>query len=166
MVGVPAMLRRLPILNRPGPPSIVDAQARELFPTLREDLDFLDRWLVPHFAECDLAAQRQQNRHRREQLLLVAAGSVGAVLGAVQAALDDVEWPGLLVTLVAVLSAVFAQRVQHGQALPRYLDERARAERLRSVYFQYVVGVERYRGVQRRQRLRDDVAELMRKESA
>jgi SMODS and SLOG-associating 2TM effector domain 1 len=67
------------------------------------------------------------------------------------------------VTLVAVLSAVFAQRVQHGQALPRYLDERARAERLRSVYFQYVVGVDRYSGPQRRQRLREDISELMRK---
>src|SRR4051812_9044194 len=99
MTGTPAVLRRLPILNRPATPSIVDAQARELFPSLRDDLDFLEDALVPDFVECDLAAQREQNRHRRQQLLLVAAGSVGAILGAVQAALENATWPGLLVTL-------------------------------------------------------------------
>jgi Protein of unknown function (DUF4231) len=158
---VPALLRRLPIVNRPVETSIVADEAKTEFPQLREDLDFLDEWLLPRFKECDLKAQREQNRHRRQQLLLVAAGSLGAVLGAVQAALDHVKWPGLLVTLLAVLSAVFAQQVQHGQALPRYLDERARAERLRSVYFQYVVRVDRYGGRDRRQRLREDVAGLM-----
>jgi hypothetical protein len=154
-------MRRLPVMNRPVATPIVPADVRTEFPELREDLDFLDEWLVPRFAECDLKAQLEQNRHRREQLLLVGAGSLGAVLGALQAALAEVKWPGLLLSLVAVLSAVFAQRVQHGQALPRYLDERARAERLRSLYFQYVVRVERYRTTNRRQRLREDVAALM-----
>jgi Protein of unknown function (DUF4231) len=162
---VPAMLRRLPSFNRPKPTPIVEPSAADAFPELRDDLVFLDENLVPEFIESDLAALREQNRHRRQQLLLVAAGSLGAVLGAVQAAFVDVKWPGLLVTLVAVLSAVFAQRVQHGQALPRYLDERAKAERLRSVYFQYLVGVERYRGRDRRQRLRDDVAQLLAEQS-
>jgi hypothetical protein len=163
---VPALLRRLPIVNGPVETPIVPTEATTRFPELREDLDFLDEWLVPRFIECDLTAQRQQNRHRRQQLLLVAAGSLGAVLGAVQAALADDKWPALLVSLVAVLSAVFAQQVQHGHALPRYLDERARAERLRSVYFQYVVRVERYRGPSRRQRLREDVAALMNEKPA
>jgi hypothetical protein len=162
----PALLRRLPIVNRPVERPIVPAAVREEFPGLGEDLDFLDEWLVPRFTECDLRAQREQSRHRRQQLLLVAAGSVGAVLGAVQAALADATWPGLVVTLVAVLAAVFTQQVQHGRAVSRYLDERARAERLRSVYFQYVVRVDRYRGSKRRQQLREDVAELMRETSA
>ena len=162
----PALLRRLPIINRLVETPIVPARVRQEFPELSEDLEFLDEWLVPRFTECDLRAQREQNRHRRQQLLLVAAGSAGAVLGAVQAALADVTWPGLLVTLVAVLSAVFTQQVQHGRAVSRYLDERARAERLRSVYFQYVVRVDRYRGSERRQRLREDVAELMSETSA
>ncbi|MGZ4604076.1 MAG: DUF4231 domain-containing protein [Kineosporiaceae bacterium] len=151
----------MPSLNRPEPTPIVDRDAADEFPELREDLNFLAEKLVPEFVECDLAALREQNRHRRQQLLLVAAGSTGAVLGAVQAAFDDVRWPGLLVALVALLSAVFAQRVQHGRALPRYLDERAKAERLRSIYFQYLVGAKRFTGVGRRQRLRDDVAALL-----
>lgn len=158
---LPALLRRLPLLSPPTTTSIVPTEAKTRFGDLREDLEFLDEWLVPRFTECDLKAQREQNRHRRQQLLLVAAGSLGAVLGAVQAALDDAKWPGLLLSLVAVLSAVFAQQVQHGQALPRYLDERAKAERLRSVYFQYVVRVDRYQGPNRRQRLREDVAALV-----
>lgn len=162
---VPAMLRRLPSLDRPKPTPIVDAEVMDEFPALRKDLEFLEENLVPEFIECDLASLREQNRHRRQRLLLVVAGSVGAVLGAVQAALENVTWPGLLVTLVAVLSAVFTQRVQHGRALPRYLDERAKAERLRSVYFQYLVGVRRYTGDDRRQRLRDDVAQLLSQES-
>jgi hypothetical protein len=143
----------------------VDSRAAEEFPELREDLTFLEKNLVPEFLERDRAALGAQNRHRREQLLLVSAGALGAVLGAVQAAFDTAKWPGVLVTLVAVLSAVFAQRVQHGQALPAYLDERAKAERLRSVYFQYIVGVDRYRGKDRRQRLRDDVAQLLSEKS-
>jgi hypothetical protein len=130
----PAVLRRLPIVNTPVASPIVPRDARAQFPGLSDDLDFLEEWLVPCFTQCDLRAQREQNRHRREQLLLVGAGSLGAVLGALQAAFADVKWPGLLLTLVAVLSAVFAQRVQHGQSLSVYLDERARAERLRSLY--------------------------------
>lgn len=154
-------MRRLPVVNRPVASPIVPTEAKAQFPDLGDDLDFLEEWLVPRFTECDLRAQREQNRHRREQLLLVGAGSLGAVLGGLQAAFDHVKWPAVLLTLVAVLSAVFAQRVQHGQALPVYLDERARAERLRSLYFQYVVRVERYRAPNRRQRLREDVAALM-----
>jgi hypothetical protein len=158
---VPAMLRRLPSLNPPHPTPILPAGVSRQFPHLQEELQFLQDRLVPQFDECDLAALRAQNRHRREQLLLVAAGSVGAVLGAVQAAFADATWPALLVTLVAVLSAVYAQRAQHGRALPRYLDERAKAERLRSMYFQYLVGVAGYGGESRRQRLRDDVAQVL-----
>lgn len=157
----PAVVRRFPRLARPVPAPIVDDEARSRFPELEEDFRFLEDCLVPGFQECDLAALAEQNRHRRQQLLLVAAGSFGALLGAVQAAFSSHWAPAVLVTLVAVLSAVFAQRVHHGQALSLYLDRRAKAERLRSMYFQFLVQVGPYGGTDRRQTLRRDIAALL-----
>jgi hypothetical protein len=157
-----ALFRRLPSLRyRPPQWPIVPPEAGDEFAELRDDLTFLDAALLPKFRECDLTALVEQNRHRRQQLILLVAGAAGAVLGAVQAALSEFAWPGVLLALVAVLSAVFAQQVEHGRALQRYLDQRARAERLRSLYFQYLVRVDRYADAERKQRLRDDVAALL-----
>jgi hypothetical protein len=52
----PALLRRLPIVNRPVRAPIVPAEAKTEFPELREELEFLDEWLLPRFTECDLKA--------------------------------------------------------------------------------------------------------------
>jgi hypothetical protein len=166
-ITAPALFRRRPrFFYRPRSDPIVPPEAREEFPELREALDFLSQALEPEFDKCDMEALRQQNRYRRQQLFLLVAGATGAVLATVQAALTRFSWPGVLLALVGALSGVFAQRAERGGALQKYLDQRTRAERLRSLYFQYVVAVDRYAGDQRRQRLRDDVEAILTKDTA
>jgi hypothetical protein len=162
---VPAMLRRLPGLDRPKPTPIVDAEVRDEFPALRKDLEFLEENLVPEFIECDLALVAGAEPASSAAVAVGGRGVDRSGSRSCPGRVGERHVAGLLVTLVAVLSAVFTQRIQHGRALPRYLDERAKAERLRSVYFQYLVGVGRCTGDDRRQRLRDDVAQLLSQES-
>jgi hypothetical protein len=163
---VPALLRRLPLLKRARTAPIVDPATRAQFPELGNDLEFLDKVLVPKFAECDHIALVEQNRHRRQQLVLALAGSAGAVLGAVQAAHDALTWPGIALGLVTALSVAFARQVHSARSLQRYLDHRSKAERLRSLYFMYVLRVADYSGTERRQKLREDVKDLLTQEAS
>lgn len=163
----PALLRRRPrAAYRPASAPIVPPEAYERYPELREDLGFLAEVLEPEFSRCDVEALREQNRYRRQQLVLLIAGAAGATLGALQAALADTVWPGVALTLTSTLSGVFAQAVERGGALRRYIDQRTRAERLRSLYFQYVARIDRYAGDERRGRLRMDVEDVLTRDLA
>ena len=153
----PALLRRFPrLVLRADPAAIVAPGAADDLPERSDDFAFLDRVLLPRFQQSDEAALRAQNRHRRQQLVLLVAGSAGAVLGAVQAAVPA-PWPGIVLAAVTAASGVFALQVQRGDALRRYLRMRSRAETLRSLYFRYLLGLEPYDGPERRQALREAV---------
>ena len=135
-----AVLRRVPRLwegdTTVMPPVPVEDHKR--YPTLADDFTFLHEELVPAFLELDRRARREQNRFRRQQLLIFVGGSATTVLGAVQAALSDVAWPGFLVAVtgaaVGALTFVARQRGSHRT----YLHARLRAEQLRSLYFRYL----------------------------
>jgi hypothetical protein len=113
-----ALFRRLPKLcYRPASSPIATLADCEEFPDLRDDLHFLAEVLQPEFEKCDIEALREQNRYRRQQLILLAGGTIGAILGAFQAAFDKVTWLGLY--------------FQYVTRIDRYTSE-TRKERLRA----------------------------------
>lgn len=165
--GFPPLLRRLPSLFRgPAFNPIVPPGTRARFGDLEDDLRFLDDALGAAFEQCDLEALRQQSRYRRQQLLLLAGGVTGAIVGALQAVFTSQVWLGAAVAALALVSVWYARAIQRNQSLRHYVDERTRAERLRSLYFQYVTRVGRYAGETREAQLRADVAAVLAEELA
>jgi len=163
----PALFRRLPkLFYRPTSSPIGPPEDDQRYQDLWDELHFLARELKPDFEKCDIEALRQQNRYRRQQLILLAAGASGAILGAVQAAFTSLIWPGVLLALIGALSGWFVQTVERGHALQKYVDQRTRAERLRSLYFQYVTRVDRYSGDAGKERLRADIRAVVEKDLA
>lgn len=149
-----ALLRRLPRLWwRGGDVWLpVPEDQRAAYPTLADDLAFLDEHLGPAFVELDRVAQREQNRFRRQQLSILMGGAVTTVLGGVQAAFASAAWPGFLlaVTGAAVGSLSFVSRNRNSRG--RYLGARLRAEQLRSLYFAYLGRLDAYAHEQTRKR--------------
>lgn len=140
-----AALRRFPRLwwreTEVWPPVTPEEQAR--YANLADDFAVLDDELVPAFVELDGRAQREQNRFRRQQILIFLGGFVSTVASAAQAALVA-AWPGLVVAVtgagVATLTFVARQR----RSRRSYLHARLRAEQLRSVYFLFLGRVDRF----------------------
>jgi hypothetical protein len=117
---------------------------RVAFPELAEDFAFLDQELTPAFTELDLLAQREQNRYRRQRISLVAGALLTSVFGAVQAGLRGQAWPGIVVGLLAAAIAAVTATARQRDAQGAYLKARVKAERLRGLYFAYLVGLDAY----------------------
>jgi hypothetical protein len=72
-------------------------------------------------------------------VLAIVGGLLTTTLGAVQAWLQSAAWPGVVVaTLGAATSAITTVARRQG-SLHNCLSARIRAERLRSLYFEYLV---------------------------
>jgi hypothetical protein len=136
------LFRRLPKLFGAPTPTV-----DEDFPlptaeavSFADDLAVLDEALIDHFTELDRTAQIEQNRHRRQQVLLILGGLLTTAFGATQVALPDQRWPGIVVAGVAAGTSAVASIGRQSGALDGYLRNRLKAERLRSLYFTYLAG--------------------------
>lgn len=123
---------------RPDP--LLSRDAARRYPSLLQRMLDADRIVFRAFEACDVEAQEAQYRHRWFTILAIVGGLLTTVFGAAQAWLRTAMWPGLLVaTLGAATSALTALARREG-SLRAYLDARIRAERLRSLYFEYLAG--------------------------
>jgi hypothetical protein len=141
--------------------TVDDAVAR--WPLLTTELRDLEEVLVPVYQECSLAVGLEQNRHRRQQVLLLVGGLLTAAFGAVQAALSDSVWPGIVVAGVAAATSAVASIGRESGALDAYLSYRLRAEKLRSTYFTYLTRAEPASDTERREQrcwLQQQVVEI------
>jgi len=141
-----SLRRRIPVLSvfprlrfRPAsPPHPLTRSAVSRYPSLQPRLTEADKVIYPAYASCDEDAQAEQNRYRWLVVLSILGGLLTTTFGAVQAWLQSVAWPGIVVvTLGAATSAVTMVARRQG-SLDNYLTARIRAERLRSLYFQYL----------------------------
>jgi hypothetical protein len=162
----PAIIRRFPRLRyAPSSPPLVPPANRDAFPDLADDFAFLDRELMPTFAELDLRAQREQNRYWRQQVCLVAGALLISVFGALQAGLRAQVWPGLAVGLLAAAMGAVTATARQRDVQGAYLTARMKAERLRGLYFTYLTGLDAYGDPgSRRKALIADVAAVKRGE--
>jgi Protein of unknown function (DUF4231) len=159
----PAAFKRFPALRlRPQQAVIVPPELRARCPALEEDFAVLDRELLPRFQELDRTALQAQNQFRLEQVVLILGGVVAVVLGALQGALREAAWPGVVEALVGGLLAVVGVRTRELHAQRRYLTSRVKAERLRGEYFRFLGRVGEYAGADRNRRLAWQVASIYR----
>jgi hypothetical protein len=133
-----ALFSQLPRLQwRPGPSQpLVSESTLARCPDLHDDVELLQRELMPEFHALDQESLQTQNAFRLGQLALIAGGAIAAALGAAQAAVG-----GGVITL-AVLEAVVAGAlagltvyIRGRNAQREFFTSRLRAERLRAEYF-------------------------------
>ena len=146
----PTLLRRFPSLRAPGPSQpVLPADTATRYPALAEDVAVLERLVGEEFANSDHAALVEQNRYRRQQVVLALGAALLTGLGGLQAVMPDQRWPGIvLVVLGLVLTAVGRTAGELG-TFERFLDERVKAERLRAMHFRYLSRTGRYAGPDR-----------------
>lgn len=133
---------------------VLPSDTAKRYPSLAGDIALLESVVGPAFAESDRAALIQQNRYRREQVVLTLGAAALSGLGGLQAVMPHQRWPGLvLVAFGLALTALGRTAGEHG-TLNEFLDERIKAERLRAMHFRFLSRTGRYAGPDREITLR------------
>ncbi|MGR6917262.1 DUF4231 domain-containing protein [[Actinomadura] parvosata] len=146
----PPLLMRFPTLRAAGGSTpVIPPDRRPDYPGLAADFAFLDDELSPAFAEYDGQARRDQNRYRRQQVLILLGSAVITGLGGLQAVLPHHQWPAILLTIIGVALAASTRYARESETLDRYMAARAKAERLRALYFHYLSRTGPYAGEDR-----------------
>jgi hypothetical protein len=135
-----SLFKRLPYLRwRPKEgEQIVSPEVQANYPVFAEDFEQLEQKLMPHFRELDNEALHAQNQFRLEQVALIFGGALATTLGAIQAALAEAAWPGIVEAVLAAMLVAIALRVRALKAQERYFTNRLKAETLRGEYFLFL----------------------------
>jgi hypothetical protein len=153
----PAVFGSLPrLVYRPAERHpLVAPELRAAAPALAEDIDLLDRELLPEFHDLDERALRAQNAFRLAQLFVIVGGAAATVLGAVQAASGGGETAiGVAEALVAGVLAATVAHLRATQPQKEYFTSRLKAERLRGEYFIFLARLPPYDAEDEAERLR------------
>ncbi|WP_193318637.1 DUF4231 domain-containing protein [Nonomuraea phyllanthi] len=151
----PPLFERFPTLRAPVTSgTVIPAAQRAAYPGLAADFEVLDREVGPAFARYDGAALRDQNRYRRQQVLILLGSALIAGLGGLQAALPGHRWPAVLLAVIGIALAASTKYVKESETLDGYLAARVKAERLRALYFRYLSATGPYAGQDRELALR------------
>lgn len=145
---------------RPKEPVLIPAGPAENYPLLKSDLATVTSVIGPAYGEYDVGAQRAQNSFRRQQVALICATALTTAFGAVQAGFSHQLWPGIVVAVLGVLSAAVAGQGGERAAQRDYLEQRTRAERLRSAAFAYLAELPPFDGDDRKDKLAKTVADI------
>jgi hypothetical protein len=138
-VKVAALLARFPKLRAPAISTpVIPADKRAPYPELAADFVVLDREVAPVFDHFDKKALRDQNRYRRQQVLVVLGSALVTGLGGLQAVFPGQRWPGVLLALLGIVLVGSTQVAKEQASQSDYLEARVRAERLRGLHFQYL----------------------------
>ncbi|HET9612210.1 MAG TPA: SLATT domain-containing protein [Acidimicrobiales bacterium] len=135
--AVRSVLPRVRYRPEPPPVPVSSAQARE-WPLLLDRVAEAEAVVYPAFAQCDVEARLEQNRHRWFTVLALAGSFLTTVFGALQAWLQSAVWPGVVVATLGGASSMLTTVARRQGALRSFLDARTRAERLRSLYFAHL----------------------------
>jgi hypothetical protein len=151
----PALLVRFPgiqrsVTSRP----VLSRKAAADYPELAEDIAKADEIVAVAFAESDRAALVHQNRYRRQQVIILLGTALLSGLGGLQAVFPEQRWPGLLLVALGLVLAFVGRAAGELGTFNTFLNERVKAERLRSAYFRYLSRTGRYKAPDRASQLR------------
>jgi Protein of unknown function (DUF4231) len=156
-----ALFNRRPRLRlRLTDSELIPAERFERYPALADDLTTINKVIGPAFREFDLNAQRAQNRYWGQQVMLIVVTALTTAFGSVQAALSHQVWPGVVVAIFGVLGAAVAGLGEEVAAQRIYLEQRTKAERLRSAAFGYLAELPPYAGPDRLSKLASVVVDI------
>lgn len=158
---MPAFIQELPSLRFPSAPNpdfrLIEQKhldaIKSLYPEaaarIEADIAFMDYELLRLFIQRDYEAKSSQNRYRVYQLMFLVLATLATMIGSFQAlALNSSpDWLPIwafLETVVALLATFLATISGREPPLPRWLDNRRRAEQLRREYFRFLMNLPPY----------------------
>ena len=155
------LLARFPKLRSPSQSwPVIPDKNRSGYPELASDFSVLDRYVTPAFTTYDLAALRDQNRYRRQQVLIFVGTALLTGLGGLQAVFPAQRWPGVLLAVLGVALTASTRFAKESESHADYLKARVKAERLRALYFLYLSETAPYAEPGRETNLRRAVAAI------
>ncbi len=151
------LFKRFPKMRfKPTKEPPIDAEKQKEFSVpYQEEFAAAEKVLHDRFARLDEQAERMQNQFRRQQVILILGGALITMLGAVQAAFNELRVPGVLEAIIAGSLTIFAYYVRDTKTQQKYLDNRLKAEELRGELFLFLAQVSPYDegSLEKRQRL-------------
>jgi hypothetical protein len=116
---------------------------------IRENMDILERDLLPFFRDHDYEASRRQNQYRLFQLGFILLATLATLIGSLQAlsfngSPSSVPFWSFLETVIALLATFLATVAGREPPLPLWLTNRRRAESLRREYFRFLMDLPPY----------------------
>lgn len=157
----PALLVRFPsIWKKSVSYPVIPPEEAKNYPALAEDIAYVNEVVAARFAESDRAALAYQNRFRRQQVIILLGTAVLSGLGGLQAVFPDQRWPGILLVLLGLVLTFVGRAAGELGTLEAFLNERVKAERLRSAQFRFLSRTGRYRGADRQLVLRRAVVAI------
>jgi hypothetical protein len=157
----PIWMQQLPILRGPKPVEnfqLVDmARLEELLKDadpaalqrIKDDIQYMDHELLRLFKQCDYQASLNQNSYRMFQLGYIVLAALAALIGSLQAlSLNTTSgllpWFGFAEAAVALIAVYMSTLISREPPLPRWMDNRRKAETLRREYFRYLMNLAPY----------------------
>lgn len=148
-------------LRRPSTSSpVIGTDVKTRYPELAEDLDTIDRQVAESFGNLDHDALRRQSTYRRLRTLLILSSALLSGLGGLQAVFPHTHWPGIVLLILGVAVTTLTLIAEDDDSLQTYYDARMKAERLRTVAFNYLAQTETFRAEDRVAQLRTAVAQI------
>jgi hypothetical protein len=124
---------------------VIERGEARRYPALTDDLSVLDEVVGRTFAASERAAQLAQHRYRRQQVVILLGSALLTGLGGLQAILPGAWWLSLGLAVLAIVLTGVSRAAGELKTLECFLNERVKAERLRSMYFRYLSRTGRYR---------------------
>ncbi|HEX8487481.1 MAG TPA: DUF4231 domain-containing protein [Propionibacteriaceae bacterium] len=144
---VAALVARFPTWRAPRrSPPVISPAVRERYPELEADFDVLAREVGGAFRDFDLQALREQNRYRRQHVVIVLGSALMTGLGGLQAVVPGQRWPGLVLAALGIILAASSRWAREHASQSAYLTARIKAERLRALHFRYLSRTGRFAG--------------------
>jgi hypothetical protein len=152
---VAALVARFPSWRAPTHSEpVISEEVSARYPEFQADFAVLSREVGPAFRDFDLGALREQNRYRRQHVVIVLGSALMTGLGGLQAVVPGQQWPGLVLAGLGIVLAASSRWARERSSQAAYLTARVKAERLRALHFRYLSRTGRYAGERREVELR------------
>ncbi|MBX3085374.1 MAG: DUF4231 domain-containing protein [Anaerolineae bacterium] len=155
----PMWAKELPRLSDPQPitnnfqlidPAVLENELKDATPQAKQriqnDIKFMEHELLRLFRETDVLAKQNQNRYRLFQLGYIALAGGATLFGSLQALSlnthrDWMPWLAFAETVIALFATYLATISGREPPMPRWLDNRRKAESMRREYFRYLLNL-------------------------
>jgi hypothetical protein len=150
-MNLPPVKQNFSLISRKRMYELIGNASQDTKASVEADLQHLEKELMPLFNEVDRQASLHQNRYRLVQILFIVLATLATIIGSLLALClgseDTRTWVPMLSfaeTVVALAATFLATISGREAALPKWLENRRKAESLRREFFRFLVDLPPY----------------------